>query len=373
MPNKKSVLIFCIQAVISLGFLEIAAYFYLTKANNPLHRVSRIIRPDSDLGWRAKENLNTDFEGAALFTDRLGFRTPSALDEKAPSLLLKHADRPGRSIIILGPSSAFGWGVDYSETYGHKVAEKIKADEYNLSQIGFSSLQGLKLWEQMPAYQIAPPTWAIISYGINDLDKFRFVGTPGGNDYSFFEKLPRSVEKEFLNLNFMTVFRLVINEAKMNYDCSSLKDISQRLGLNNSETLLRSLIKSVKKNGTKIILVNTPYRAPPHNSEYSKVKIEMLYSEVNRLADKTDCKGALDQLKNAKLLEAWRVAQDVLSFNLMLKKLATEEEVFYVDAWQTLAKQQDQAGVFVDPVHPGKLGHLLISNEIISTAFAKED
>jgi hypothetical protein len=76
-------------------------------------------------------------------TDSNGFRTDDETSDDAsgtPQVV---------EVLVLGPSSAFGWGVEYHETYAVVVARTAGQGLLNASQVG---------------------------YGINDIDRFRFSG-----------------------------------------------------------------------------------------------------------------------------------------------------------------------------------------------------
>ena len=147
------------------AFLETAARL-LPAGHDELSRITRILRHDPDLFWTQRPGLETVFAGVPLRLNSLGFRGAEPEPRKG-----------GFRIVIMGASPALGWGVREEDTYAALLRERLKAggkqvEIINASVIGYSSFQGLKLLRKT----VLPlsPDLVVITYGVNDPDKYRF-------------------------------------------------------------------------------------------------------------------------------------------------------------------------------------------------------
>lgn len=155
------------------AFLETAARL-LPAGKDELARITRILRQDPDLFWTQKPGLETVFSGVPLRLNSLGFRGTEPATPKS-----------GFRIVIMGASPALGWGVREEDTYAGILRGRLKAagkpvEIINASVIGYSSFQGLKLLRKT----VLPlnPDLVIITYGVNDPDKYRFFSDSGLSD-----------------------------------------------------------------------------------------------------------------------------------------------------------------------------------------------
>lgn len=331
-----------IQLIICALILECVAYFFLTHTHNALYRARRILQTDDISGWRQQSNLSTEFENSPLFTDDNGFRVTAAGAEVAfaPDLL------------VLGPSSAFGWGVSFADTYSAILARNLKMKLWNTSQIGYSSEQGRQIWESSIKPKLkniqSVSKFALIAYGVNDLDKFRFYNS------IFLAKFER-------HSNFITFLSLALSEAQFHYDCSSLAHISQRVETPRFVSNISLLIEELRKENYMPILINTPYLFA--GDIESATNIEELYRKVEAAAQKQNCSAALELLSDAKNLEPARVARDVQLLNSQIETIGKTLQVPVVQANAILAQGASTSN-FVDPVHPSPKGHELIARQI---------
>jgi hypothetical protein len=107
-----------------LVFLELSlqAFYYFTAGGFLFARVGRpIFAPDEFSVFKNKPNLaithNTNEFRTAVYTNSVGFRVPSPGVEYS-----LEKDPSTYRIMLLGPSFAFGWGVNYEETFAAKLS-----------------------------------------------------------------------------------------------------------------------------------------------------------------------------------------------------------------------------------------------------------
>ena len=91
--------------------LEALARGWVDRFGDPLDRSMVLLRLDRQLGWRQKADFSGTFMSVPVRTNELGLRSPPM------EVARQAADR----IVILGPSSTFGWGVTEEATYARRL------------------------------------------------------------------------------------------------------------------------------------------------------------------------------------------------------------------------------------------------------------
>lgn len=359
MKYLKPAIFWTVQLILVFGLVETICYFFLKMSHNPLYRARRVLEQNEIWGWQLKPELNTEFEDKKIYTDQFGFRQESLTDIP---------DLEKVELLTLGPSSAFGWGVRADDTYTAKIAKQLSLNYLNASQIGFSSWQGLLLWDYLLKDKLPNLKYVIISYGINDLDKFRFFDSEFSDDLHYFKLNDQNHKKLSggTSTSLAKTLNLLKNEAAIRFNCSALANINQRMSFSESKLALKAFISEFKRNGVKVIVVNTPYQRMPANEDFKYDLIGELYSSVQREASSGNCREALNWLIAAKSLEPWRIEYDVVTLSILQESLSKEEGVTYIDAHAEFENLEDQKDYFVDPVHPSALGHNLIANAVLS-------
>lgn len=341
-----------IQFLICAAIVEYTCTFFLLHSSNPLYRARRILQYDMQLGWMQKPDLDSTFESQSVMTNHMGFRINSHERTNSPTF------------ITLGPSSAFGWGVKNEETYSSRSAHNLQLTSLNASGIGHSIAQGIRMWDYLKN-QITP-RYALISYGINDLDKFRFFDSDSVNDREFFQSEPHALKLDKLQLpsDFIVVLSLVIRQISHTITCDQLIRSSQRVEWSDYQKILNTMISEMKSRNIQPILINTPFYLAHPDPKFKVESITEAYAKVSALASKGLCKEAHKELKIAKALEPNSIAQKVISLNESLKKFAEENNIQVIDAYSLLVNQGAKEN-FYDPVHPSAKGHQLIADQII--------
>jgi hypothetical protein len=122
-------------AVVELSF---QAFYRVTTGSFLVNRAALpIFVDDPDSGWATKPGLSfrqhTPEFSVDLFTNSRGFRTSKEHEEYATG-----RDEARYRILLLGPSFAFGWGVNYEETFAALLPQM-------LTQRGFGDGRKLEL------------------------------------------------------------------------------------------------------------------------------------------------------------------------------------------------------------------------------------
>ena len=106
---------------------SLQAFYYATAGDLLFRRVGRAMYvPDPDAGFWNRPNLamphRTNEFRTMLYTNGQGFRTSPAGEEFA---VPKPAGR--FRVLLLGPSFAFGWGVDFEQSLGEQLRARLES------------------------------------------------------------------------------------------------------------------------------------------------------------------------------------------------------------------------------------------------------
>jgi lysophospholipase L1-like esterase len=383
-----------------LASAEGAARLWIEKRGDALDLTRRILEVDPHLGWRQRPNLDLSFLGKPLKTEEHGWR------------VWPHDRRSGKSVLFLGPSSTFGWGVNGDETYAAELERNSSFAAINAGEIGFSSEQGVRLAESPEIAQLHPDT-VVIAYGVNDLDRDRFFFQSEKSDS---DELDHPVSPLSIALaNWIDSS----SAATLLYRFAG--DIRGWLGLGkgSTERLVRSpddpvpgvrvskarfrhnletLADAFKKQGARVVLLSTSLRLPTPEPEAAIVHVALeqarkawaagdsegvrhavsgivfkgmgnseafyyLAAADRALGLLPDARTALREARNR---ESARISRDAALYNEELRSLAREKglESGDLDAW--LGSPGERAAMFADPVHFSVEGNKRIARGLLA-------
>lgn len=377
---------------------EYAARLWTAHFGDALDLTRGILIADPLFGWRQKSGLNADFLGFPLVTNELGWRTH-------PVSSLKEAST---TVLILGPSSSFGWGVPANDTYAMQLESILKASSsavvLNAGEIGFSSFQGLRLYSE-PAVRSLSPEVVVIAYGVNDTDRSRFIFQSDVSDAQEFSAAkPTSTVAMINTLRESALWQLLLKltgTVRAHFvppPVSTLISSDPVPGVRVPQISfvenMRSIIHIARQRGATPVLLTTVVRLP---SEPVKPRTMSKYEEARSLWSSGDMEGSRDLLMHvtsedptlceayyylaaiavregdtaqarryftsARQYEANRIARDVGEYNSVLISLASQEHVPVVDL-QKLFADHDQNSLFVDPIHFSQEGNKLVAEEL---------
>lgn len=345
-----------LKPVIILFFFCIIYFFYyfltliyISHLGDPLERTWLALRKDPELGWISRPNLNTRFYNSILLTDSNGFRIGSQnqLNEEQTQLAL------------FGPSSAFGWGVDYEETYGALIQAK------NFSQIGYTIWQGHQLFKQQKEKLPNSIQFIILSYGINELDHFRFFDSEPKSDLQYFTRnhnISLNSFADWVTLPIQVIGKRIYS-ASLNSEITCPPFIqNQRMTETEYFDTLKMMSEEVIQMGLEPVLIETAYRNSDEHLD-SLIDDQELISEINSAVSRSDCKNASQKYKAWSQTRPKVIAQKVRHFNKSLDHFANTDFKIPLIKINHLLKTDD----FIDPVHFSKSGHLKISKAITET------
>lgn len=341
-----NIFILCAISASCFVFIEWGARHWVRRMGDPLQRARLILIPDSEWMWRQRANLSTWFEGFLVRTDSLGFRN----DRRLESL----------EYLVLGPSSAFGWGVAQEKTY----AALLSSASWNGGQIGYSLLQGRKVYEYLKKRSNVPlASKVVLAYGINDIDQFRFFGEHGRNDLRGAEEAAVAFNG-FDWLNRFALFGIVQRaweESALYRNCGLSRAPVLRVPFEVFENELLAFIKQLKADGSEVVLMTTPFHSKGNFSPGDAQRSEALYRESYEASKRGRCAESRRRLGEARALETARVLRDVTRVNRIIRKISFVEHVSLVDAAILLQGEPEN---FVDPVHPSAKGHEILAAAI---------
>lgn len=380
---------------------EVGAHWWLERHGDALDRTRKVVWADARLGWRQRPGLETSFEGHELRTNELGFRAGAV-----SSLMLS----PKR-ILVLGPSSAFGWGVGEKEAYSARLGELLgDTTVINGGEIGFSSYQGFLLLRQEEVKALKPEL-ILFAYGVNDVDRHRFYfQSPYPDSRELSPEASRSVfaYRLMARSSLLSLLYKVANRIRAALAYGNATDFqpnpvpSLRVPPREFSQAIHELARAGKALGAKVAVLGTPVHMP--TIPKTDPKAEILFHEAVGLYESKQVEeareaflkaseadpsrnetwyylaavaGNLGRAKDAKLYlekaratEPYRIHRDVLAYNDIARAAAKAEGVPFVDL-NRIFEGRDRAPLFVDPVHPSAEGHRLIAEEIRRELFAQ--
>lgn len=364
---------FVSYTVFCLMLLNYAVGWWLRNYGDALDRTHFVLTPDTQLGWRHKPNLDTNFEDHPFQTNAFGFRDPQMLWS------VEQVQNTKR-VLLLGPSSAVGWGVNEGDSYA-RVAENILRSQrqllrgadfqiLNASQIGFSTWQGLQLIKTEPIASVRVD-YVVLAYGVNDLDRYRFYFPQPRPDREVLvpEKLKASYAEEALVNRFHLTWLLwrKLSGLIATYRCATNSQPRSavpplRVEKNDLFANLIALKEWTESRGAKLFLISTPHRFSRINVA-SGENADALYRQGAAMANQGHCRESQKIFERARSLEVDRLSRDADELNAGLRLWAMSHNVPLIDAAEELIEQatEPKQNLFIDPVHPSKWGHARIA------------
>lgn len=356
------VLIVAIEFVASL-FIDGSRY----------NQIYGVLHSSSEYLWRVKGNLDQDFFGAPLKTDKLGFRANPSIGQECK-----------KRVGIFGASPSFGWGVKENETYAYRLSEKMAEKGVcflNYSVIGFSSSQGRKLFRKLIEEENLDSV--IVTYLVNDVDFNRFYYTSEQTDSEVL--LSSSVASlEFLTQklrdthSYKWLRQWVVDENNRGLiEQSIVKTITyKRVKLPEFLENIESMLKLSQEKGVDFYYLEMPVgihvmaqylkdqcetpKEIEENLELAAKKIEECKLDEHAELFKRKSSSGLDQVRSIIAMNRFKLYRRSLRKKVDNLKLIKIRDLVLGDLKENfLSRNQDY-------VHPSSSGHKLIAEEIYS-------
>ena len=325
-------------AAAALLLLELGARTWVVRAGDPLDRSLFVLQSDRFLGWRQRPGLDVRFMGAPVKTDRLGLRIEPGR--------LAGGGRP--LVLVLGPSSAFGWGVPARDAYPQKLQEVLASDGglpsaavINAGQIGYSSFQGRLLYRSALPQDLRPD-FIVISYGANDIDRYRFFDNNALPDSRVLGLRPQSgllaaLERAAGSLMLPHLLKRSLLARLL--PRRPRGEGTRRVSAEEYRANLIELARATREAGAKPIFVNTPDSFRP---------------------------GAVPGAGS------FEPAAEIKSLNVIMTEVGRKKRVPVLDAAALLGRQPAER-MFIDPVHFSSAGCALIARGLADIIAAGRD
>jgi len=344
--------------------LEFVARIWIPRYGDALDRSMPMLRMDARLAWRQRENFSGRFFGHPVRTNSLGLRA-------AP---IQESARAARRILVLGPSSTFGWGVAEEQTYSGLLERRLRQGGsetvvVNAGQIGFSAWQGLLFYKQEKRLQALHPQVLVFAYGVNDVDRHRFYFDSPLSDREELHRERSTSAIDLANiigrLSSLGLARRRIATLAEKFSCrlgmSVIKPHELRVSPEDFERVLLEFVALSRERKTRLILMTSIYRVDakrmPTTSSTQAYELSAEHARAGR------CKEAAIALRTARKAEPRRIRKDVHAYNEIIRQVAQREELPLVDA-QALLGVPDGEASLIDPVHPSVKGHQILADAL---------
>lgn len=402
-------IVLCISSVVWILLFEVAAHQWIERVGDPLDRSMAVLQMDADVGWRQKANFRGTFLDTPLETNEIGLRN-------TPLSLLRDATK---RILVLGPSSTFGWGVVEAATYARQLERQLRqrlpdtpVQVINAGEIGFSSWQGVEFYRKV--LRDLQPDLVVIAYGANDVDRHRFFFDDPLPDRLALSRARSSSAVAWQNavgrLQFVHVARRALVRLTSRFAClmgSGMEQaehaiVSLRVPPSDFIDNLHVLIALAQQDGAGVILMNTGFLLPQFPlvaeqrleqsrdlfamgmkhlesrdaSQAAEAFLGSLASNPHQcvayyglsfsLAALRDCNAARQASDAARANEPARVARDLRIYNRLVSALAAEVDIPFVDVQAILSDGPPEA-MFLDPIHFTPEGHARLASALTDT------
>ncbi len=388
------VLVALVSGIIFFSLAEYGARIWVEHRGNALSITKKILEADATLGWKQRPNLDTTFLSIPLQTNEAGWRThPLSVQPSA-----------GPLVLVLGPSSTFGWGVAQADTYSSQLeallASSTPAEVLNAGEIGYSTDQGVRLFSQSPADTLKPAV-VVIAYGVNDLDRSRFYFQSSKTDAQEFSQPESSKEVGAINTLYSSaLLDTLINTAGALRSSFSMPPVPAypadpvpgvRVPADDFAANIRSLIQTARSRGAAPVLLSTVVDLPATTSSPAALDAFAQAKSAWSNGDTTAAKGLLisavsldptlceayyylaalyahdgdgasarESFGKARATESYRISRDVAAYNVLLQGIAAQEHVPLLNLADLFAGR-DPKDLFVDPIHFSPKGNALVA------------
>ena len=355
MKVLKVFLAYSFAGLIALLTLNLFSSYWIKAHTDALQRARLILESNSRYGWRQKINLDSVFEGAQVKTDENGFRMNSQFKNQPIN------------VITLGPSSAFGWGVGQSQTFTDLLSsQNADYSTLNAGEIGYTLIQGRKLFKELYFEKKLRPKFIIVSYGINEMDRFRFYGRSALDDLNYFNTKVELPWYEIDILARQTFLQLAIrafDEFTISI-CGPGVVLDSRVSLDQFKSQLAEFILELKSLAITPILMTTAFHPKTPLQFTDPQKSKFLYMKSQSEAEQKQCSKAKKYAMEARNYETARILSEVRELNDIVKAVATTLKTDYVDV-EHILMSDDLDTNFFDPVHPSVTGHRKIYQSVL--------
>lgn len=364
--------------LISIIIIEIISFLLLPDGKlSILDSVLQITKEDRELFWRQRPHLNTMFQGVNIVTNDFGFRNKKVDVNK---------NKQTYRIICLGASPTFGWGVDFKDTYPFILEQKIKKsiasvniEVINAGQIGYTSHQGIILLEKVLLN--FSPDLITVSYGLNDIDRYRFYSNTGVSDkeLAMGNRLAIGINNAVSKIRTYLFIKNVISELiyknkklassvfKKQFNVAKIRVSEQDYREN-----LKRIINITRVNNIKLVFIKMPINLSlPHltDAENNILKngrnlSNYYYDLADKYEKKLDYQNASLFFKKAKDYQVIECVRDGVNYQKIMDEVSREYDIPLVDAVKIFSLEGKNRSLFNiphDPIHPNSEGHKIIA------------
>ncbi len=330
---------------------------------------------DPELGWKLKTNLNTKIRtqefNMDIMTNSEGFRGQEFLKKQ------------NKTIIILGDSMVFGYGVNFNETFVHLVSNNLqgKYDVFGLGAGGYGTDQELLILKEYITRLNPEKVILVINLNdfLNNAGAYSFAQRPlfflCNESYSFlYAEYQNESNFKKIKLNWTKSSNLFLAEPiKINDKLINLENGSDKLNFKIRRYLLTHshayvFIKSKIKNLLARLKTSDNNSYPElkyynfsidETNDYNLKLTFTLLDEINYLVRKN----------NAELLILFIPYKDSLVIkegkapNELIKRYSKRENITFIDTFSDFQNSSEKIYYEYDG-HPNPLGHKIIVDSI---------
>lgn len=356
-----------ITAIILLGitlcltfvcFVSLEGLARINYKESRIDKITKIIYPHPEKFWIGRPDYRGDFFGAYVNHNNSGLREERESVEP--------------DILVMGGSPSYGWGVEKENTYSFLIQKELGNKVLNASVIGYSSFQGkLLLKELLSKYR---PKSVILSYVINDIDRYRFLRNSALSDknvknYSLKEQIRDWINDKFYLGKYLRSFMIAADQlpligttrvSESDYEANYREMIELCLSKGATPVLLKMPVELYKQ---KVGLILKSYlgKTPCNLIEDQENTYNCLVSDGGRNLSKVPA----NELRK---LFGIIFSRKVKLYHDILEKLSVEYKIKVADPVNRFESSDQYLFLDkrMDPIHPNEHGHQIIADSLLN-------
>jgi lysophospholipase L1-like esterase len=319
--------------------------------------------PDAKLFWRLRPDTNASLENIVYKTKGEPVRWEITINGDGFRGTPYPSDNPSQKPVIatLGDSCTFGFRVSDKETYPAQLQEILRSQAFGNATVvnygvpGYTSFQGLQLLREILKQR--RPDIIVLAFGANDLEADRY------SDEEKAEQIGTKRARLAQLLYRLSITKVLTGNLLAQRSIASATSAgTMRVPPEAFERNMRDMVKLSQEAGAKVILLNIALMKEDNGALLARIAQEQGVAWIDGRT--ILLKGLADMLSGKRFPQErkeldrfWQ--EQVLQYRYVYYPEEVYRKLLETPYWPNLLLY-----LMIEPVHPNRLGHRLIAEEI---------